>query len=464
MKIGYNLKLTQTQKLVMTPELRQSIEILQYNALELGEFINEELLTNPILEKEAVAPVEVVRVEEVKKDVDKIESIDWKRVSDEIGIKSLTKKYRDSNENVQFDSFLASEESLHEHLIEQLRYTHLDERGIRVGLYVIQSINDSGYLNIDVSRVCGKFHIDTDYLEDIILTIQGFDPIGVGARDIRECLLIQAVHHQIKDKNVYRIIDDYLDDLGANRLGHISKKLDISIEAVKEATKCIKGLEPKPGREYSSLKDVRYITPDVSLKKVHGDYVILVNDVTAPKLHINEFYRKMLDNQDLNENASEYVHKKLTAALKLIRSIEQRRNTIYRVVEAILEHQYEFFERGPIYLKRLTLKDVAEKLEMHESTISRATNGKYMQCPTGLYELKYFFQSGVSSHQGEGVSSESIKVIIKDMIDKESKAKPISDQYIADELGKVGVKISRRTVAKYRGELGILSTSKRKNY
>lgn len=468
MKMGYNLNLVQTQKLIMTPELKQSIEILQYNALELNEFINEELMTNPILDRnETLSNLEYKEKEKekVKSEIDeKIDKIDWKQVSDDIRIRSTTRKYKESGEHLNYDNFVASEITLHEHLISQLQYTLIEDKWMLVATYVIQCVNSSGYLVMDPNIVIEKFNVDEDTLEDIILTIQTFDPIGVCARDISECLLIQVVNKEIENKNVYNIINNYLEDVGANRLNKIAKDLAISIDDVKEAVSIIKNLEPKPGREYSSLKDITYIKPDVNLKKIDGEYVILVNESTAPKLHINSFYRKMLSEGEINEGATDYISKKLNSALRLIKNIEQRRNTIYKVVDSILEYQMDFFEKGPIHLRTLTLKDIADKIGVHESTVSRSTSGKYIQCPNGMFELKYFFQSGVATNRGEGVSSESIKIVIREMIEKESKDKPISDQNIALEFDKIGVKISRRTVAKYRGELGINSTSKRKKY
>lgn len=464
MKLGYNLNLQQQQKLVMTPELKQSIEILQYTAMELGEFINEELMTNPILEKED-GTLEVATQEPVKTDFeDRLEKIDWKQVSDDIQIKSKTRKYSEASEQVNYDNFIASEETLHDHLLEQLQYTLLPEDQLPIATYLIHSINPSGYLKIDSDYVIEHFKINSDILEDIILTIQTFDPVGVGARDIIECLLIQVVYKRIEDKHIIHIIIDHLEDIANNKLNKIAKAQNMTLEEVKAAVEMIRQLEPKPGRQFASLMDIAYIKPDVTLKKNNDGYVILVNESTAPKLHISSFYKKMLNDKEVNDKASDYISKKLQSAMRLIKSIEQRRNTIYRVVEAILEHQYDFFEKGPIYLKTLTLKEIAGKIGVHESTVSRATSGKYIQCPTGLFELKYFFQSGVATNRGDGVSAESIKTVMKEMIEKEPKGKPLSDQTISIEFDKIGVKISRRTVAKYRTELGIPSTSKRKKF
>ncbi len=459
MKLSYNLNLQQQQKLVMTPELKQSIEILQFSALELNEFINNEILENPTLERKDDS--EKFPAEEKKSDIDgKIDKIEWDKVSRyKTGM-----QYEKNSEETDVFNLVPMEISLHEYLINQLRYTVIEEEKMPLATYLIQCIDSKGYMIFDFDYVKDHFNVDEDELEDIILTIQTFDPIGIGARDLKECLLIQAVYHDEEDKLVYTLINDYLEDIASNRLSKISKELDIDIDRVKEVIGKIKSLNPKPGNGFSSSKDIPYIKPDVILKKIDDEYIILVNESSAPKLHINSVYKKMLSEENIDKKEVEYINSKIKSALKLIKNIEQRRNTIYKVVESILEIQYDFFEKGPIYLKKLNLKTVADMLGLHESTISRATSGKYIQCPSGMYELKYFFKGGVSTKGGDSVSSESIKVIIKDLINKENKKKPVSDQLISKEFDKIGVKISRRTVAKYRSELGIPSTSKRKEY
>lgn len=464
MKLGFQLNLQQQQKLVMTPELKQSIEILQYNAQELESFIDEALLTNPILEKEETSESSKKESKARSDFEERMDKIDWKQVSDDIQIKSQSRKYQEVSESISYDNLLVAEETLHEHLMAQLQFTLIHDRWMPLATYLIQCIDPAGYLKTDIDYVMNQYDIDEDTLEEIILTLQTFEPIGVGARDVKECLLIQMVYKGIENPVVLEIILNHLEDVANNRLDQISKALSVSIDGIKEAISIIRTLEPKPGREYASLKDIAYIKPDVTLKKSDEGYEILVNESSAPKLYISSFYKRMLEESKAGDQASDYITKKLQGALRIIRSIEQRRNTIYRVVACILDYQHDFFEKGPIYLKTLNLKDVANEIGVHESTVSRATNGKYIQCPTGLYELKYFFQSGVSTSRGEGVSSESIKIVLKEMIEKELPKKPLSDQAIALAFDKIGVKISRRTVAKYRTELGILSTSKRKKF
>jgi RNA polymerase sigma-54 factor len=260
------------------------------------------------------------------------------------------------------------------------------------------------------------------------------------------------------------LVMDHLEALGEKRFAQIAKKVGETAERVQEAYDYIKTLEPKPGRSFSSLREVRYIVPDVYVEKVKDEYVVMVNDAAAPRLQINSFYKGLLKQLNKDTMTTEYISKNLQSALRIIKSIEQRRNTIYRVCNAIIEYQYEFFEKGMLYLKPLNLRNIADEIEVHESTVSRAVNGKYIQCPNGLFEIKYFFQSGVKSAGGEGVSSESVKSVMKDMIDRENPKKPLSDQAIADTLVDTGINISRRTVAKYRDEMNILPSSKRKRF
>lgn len=471
MKMNFNLNLVQSQKLVMTPELKQAIEILQFNSVELNDFIQDEMLSNPVLKNEnqpnthgedtPAQPAETQKTLDTKEIFDKI---DWKDTQDDYRNERYSKYQGGDQDEVNYDNFVASETTLIEHLLSQLELSSLKGFDKDIGAFLIQMTDDNGYIEVSLDELANRFNMDVEAVEDVLYTLQSFDPQGVCARDLRECLLIQLSNGAYNDPVARDIVDSYIDDLAKNKLSKIAKDLSIDIEVVKSAIETIKTLEPKPGRMFASLRSVRYITPDVYIKVMDGEYVVVVNDTTAPRLRISNFYKKMLTATDVNDNAVDYINKKLVDALKLIKSIEQRRNTIFRVVTAILKAQYDFFEKGPVYLKTLTLKDIADEIGVHESTVSRAVSGKYLQCPRGLYEIKYFFQSGVSSVYGDGVSAESIKTVIKDLIDNENPKKPLSDQHVSDELNKLGIKISRRTVAKYRDELGILSTSKRKSY
>lgn len=471
MKMNFNLNLVQTQKLIMTPELKQAIEILQFNALELNEFINEELLNNPILERLTSEVEEDSHVDkqeqEFEYDLDKgdTKEVDWEDMInyfDEAKPLGMTTYNADSE--INYDNFVADEETLKDYLDMQLKFSKLDEEVVKICAYIIENIDDNGYLQMKNEEAMMIFNRSYDEIEQLVRLIQTFDPPGVGARNIKECLLIQMYQQGFEESLEELLVTDHLEELSEKKFVQIAKKIGETAERIQQAYDYIKTLEPKPGRSFSSSRDVRYVIPDVYVEKVKDEYVVTVNESASPRLQINGFYKSMLHQFNKDTLTNEYLSKNLQSALRIIKSIEQRRNTIYRVCKAIIEYQVDFFEKGMLYLRPLNLKDIADEIEVHESTVSRAVNGKYMQCPNGLFEIKYFFQSGVKGASGEGVSSESVKSVMKEMIDKEDSKKPLSDQFIADELVKAGINISRRTVAKYRDELNIPPSSKRKRF
>lgn len=454
-----NLQLLQTQKLVMTPELKQAIEMLQYSQLELNEFLHEELMTNPVLEMESPElPAE-------RKETNTVEH-DWKSIA--VSMRDHSEKQRvmteaSKDDEAEFEHTVRDQDSLLDHLLVQLQFTDLKQQDLIIATYIIENIDENGYLDLTPEEVVQKFNVDVEVFNRLLTLIQGFEPIGVAARSLQECLKLQILADENSHLLALAIVERHLRDLAENKLAIIAKTLNARLEDVQHATDYIKTLEPKPGRKFNGNTEVRYIVPDVAVEKHRDGYQVIINDSTAPKLHISTFYQSVLENEAQDE-ASEYISKKLNSALRLIKSIEQRRNTIFKVVTAIVEEQRDFFDRGPLYLKTLTLKDIADIVGVHESTVSRAVSGKYLQCVHGLFEIKFFFQSGVSSEMGEGVSSETVKKIIKEQIDKEDPKKPVSDQFLADLLNELGIKISRRTVAKYRDELLIPATSKRKRF
>lgn len=458
MKLSYDLTLEQSQKLIMTPELRQAIELLQFNSLELKDYIANELEANPMLE--SVEPVmETFDIEKYEKEPE----VDWKEYFEKYDDNSYKVQYDRNTEEYNYESFITDEPTLYEYLMEQLGTIKLSERQYNIGQVLILSLDENGYLLRDLSDIGEEWKFEIEELDHVLSEIQKFEPIGVGARDLKECLLIQLRDRNDAEEFVVDIIEGHLEDLSYNRIQKISKDLNISIDKVEEGLDYIRTLVPRPGSSISNdCLETKYVSPDAEIKLVDGKYEVIINDVTGPRLNINNHYRDLLTTGN-DEKVVEFLNEKLNRAMWVIRSIEQRRSTIRKVIESILKFQLEFFEEGERALKPLTLKEVAADIDMHESTISRATSGKYVQTPRGLFELKYFFSSGYLGSEGD-ISSTSIKSMIKSLVEEEDTKKPYSDQKIADILNTKGIDISRRTVAKYRTELNILSSSMRRRY
>ena len=468
MKLGFDLNIEQMQKLVMTPELIQAIQILQFNTHELETYVEEQLLTNPILEN---SPSQSGDEGSDKPDYDedlslKKDDIDWKeyiKQFDDISYRQI--EHREESKENSYEQFVSKGITLTEHLMLQLQFCIEDKDVIKIARYIIESLDSNGYMTLSDKEIIQKFNTSEELYNRALELVQNFDPNGVGARDLSECLLIQLRQTQITDENLFTIIRNHLNDIADNKLNNIAKCLNIAVEEVQKYADIIKKMEPKPGRKFEASGDeIKYIVADVTVEKIDGKYIVHVNDSTAPRLNINAQYKSMLLNADSESNVSQYLTNKLNAAMWLIKSIEQRRQTIYNVVNAIVEMQHDYFEKGKKYLLPLTLKQVADEIGVHESTVSRAIHGKYLQCCKGITEIKYFFSSGISCGQGQGMSSQSIKTMLKELIDEENVKKPYSDQDLTDILNEKDIDISRRTVAKYREELNIPSSSKRRRY
>ncbi|MCB6994100.1 RNA polymerase factor sigma-54 [bacterium 210820-DFI.6.37] len=478
MRLGYDLTIEQTQKLVMTPELIQAIQILQFNTQELDSYVQDQLLTNPVLEQGAPAAAETRQsdaepgaegessaAEQGNSDSD----IDWReylkeRQYDDISYRQWEYKDPDEKEN-SYEQYTTSDVTLPEHLMFQLQFASHKKGCRNVGRYIIESLDENGYMTLTVEEIARATGAPEDKIEEVLDIIHTFDPSGVGARDLRECLMIQLDHKGLLDERYETVLRDHLEDLAANRLGAISKAMGLTVKEVQEMADMIKSLEPKPGRQFASQTDTRYIVPDVLVERVDDDYVVTVNDSSTPHLMVSSYYEKLLGEAEKDSNLSKYLTDRLNSAVWLIKSIDQRKQTIYNVVQAVVKYQKEFFDKGSKYLKTLTLKQIAEEVGIHESTVSRSINGKYLQSPMGVFEIKYFFSGGVAGGQGgEGISSKSIKSFIKEIIDSEDPKSPYSDQDMVKMLKEKGIDISRRTVAKYRDEMNILSSSKRRRY
>lgn len=472
MKLGYDLTIEQTQKLTMTPELIQAIQILQFNTQELDEFVQDELMQNPVLEFDKTYDEknrdEVSKSEEMDVKACEQADIDLREKVKEAEYDDISYKQweysKDKDEEYSYEQFVSKEETLEDSLLLQLTFSNLKGEDLKIGRYLIEAIDDNGYLTVTTEEAAKVFQVETEKVEEVLDVIQTFEPAGVGARDLKECLIIQLAARGLLEDTVEYIILHHLEDLGENKLNKVAKALGLPIGQVQMVCDLIRSLEPKPGRSFASGSNVKYITPDVTVEKIDGEYQVITNEYSAPRLMVSPYYsnlaRSALDDMELNK----YLNEKYNAAIWLIKSIEQRKQTIFNVVDAVVRHQKEFLDHGTKCLKTLTLKQVADDLGIHESTVSRAINGKYMQTPRGVFEIKYFFSSGVTGSDGEGVSSNSIKSMIKDIIDGEDPKNPYSDQDMVKLLSDRGIEISRRTVAKYREGLNILSSSKRRRY
>ncbi len=458
MKLGYDLKLEQSQKLIMTPELRQAIELLQLNTVELRDYINKEIEENPMLESKS----QLEQSESLEEHTDN-EEVDWSEYFEKGNAYEYKEEIDKNKEQSNFESYVSYEPTLNDYLLTQLNMLDLTTEEKEAGRFIIQNLNENGYLVIGLNEIANKLGLEEEVTEKVLSMIQAFDPKGIGARTLEECLLNQ-INMDDNDGDIEKIeevIKYHLEDIAYNRIEKISKALGISDIEVKKIVDYIRSLEPKPGRSLSDAnEEVKYITPDAEIVYEDGEFRVVLNEETGPRLNINNFYKQMMrSNKD--SKATEFLNDRFNRAMWVIQSIEQRRRTIKKVLESIVKFQKEFLLEGEKFLKPMNMKKVAEDIDMHESTVSRATTGKYVQTPQGLFELKYFFTTGLLGINGD-VSAISIKSSIKDLIANEDPKKPLSDQKISDILKENGVRVSRRTVAKYRDEMNILSSSMRR--
>jgi RNA polymerase sigma-54 factor len=463
MRISYQLKLEQTQKLIMTPELQLAINLLQLSSLELHEYVQDELLNNPVLEVEE--PEEPEKRSEELTGSEKMEkdSIDWDEYLRDEGMEPPPSfSLRQHDDMPGYDHYLSKEPTLQEHLMFQLGLCSLTATEHRIGEFLIGNIDQHGYLKGDIAELALLIGTDPADIMAILEIIQKFDPVGVGARDIQECLLLQI--HEKGDAHplAVQIVESYLADVADSKFRKIAAELRVDPTEVQAAVDYIRTLEPKPGRLVGDIRDVRYVVPDVVVENVEGDYVVMVNEHSTPRLTVNPYYRSLLGRENDGSNADSFIKNRLDSALWLLRSIEQRRLTLFRVTESVVAMQSGFFDHGIKHLKPMTLRQIAEEIGVHESTVSRATSNKFVQTPRGLFPLKFFFASGVEDFHGTAVSSESIKSHLRELIDGENVYRPLSDQKLMELLEQRGIVVSRRTVAKYREEMAIPSSNKRK--
>lgn len=472
LELRQQLKLS--QQLIMTPQLQMAIKLLQLSRLELMETIRQELEENPALEEiqESAADAAEPGEEAPKTETPVIESvtikdqlsedIDWSNYIDEYNAPGRIHFETEAHETPGFEPFLSRPTSLQDHLLWQLLMTAPTPETERIGSLIAGNLNPDGYLEVSTAELAQTAGADEKRVEEVLALMQTFDPVGVCARNLTECLLIQIRHLNLHDTLVTDILQNHLHHLENKNYKAICKALRVSLEDVARAVNVIRGLEPRPGRQFSEDAP-QYITPDIYVYKLGDEYVIMLNDDGLPKLRVNSFYRNAIRRGDqIPASAKDYVQDKMRSAAWLIRSIHQRQKTIYRVMESILRFQRDFFDRGIAHLRPMVLRDVAEDIGMHESTISRVTTNKYAHTPQGIFELKYFFNSSIRRVHGEAIASASVQDKIRQIIESEDPRRPYSDDKIAQLLKTQNIDIARRTVAKYREILKVLPSNKRK--
>jgi RNA polymerase sigma-54 factor len=484
------LELKLSQKLIMTPQLQQAIKLLQLSRLELVQSIAQELTENPVLEElspdtpedtaegEGETASELPAEEAAAQPSDMQEGTQELQNQLELGPQwdeylnemSDGRDYgyaeADDKEMPSYDQTLTRLPSLSDHLQWQLHLSTSDPDLVKGGDWIIGNLDDDGYLRATLEELSQQSGVSLQHMEDALALVQSFDPLGIAARTLQECLLIQVKSLDLSGSLVEKIIEGHLSDLEKRKYPQIAKALNVTPQEVMEASRIIiHELEPKPGRPYLP-SETNYVTPDVYVIKVEDRYVIQLNDEGLPRVHINPYYRKLLSHRDtVDKVTKEYIEERLRSAQWLIKGMEQRSRTIYKVAESIVHFQRDFLERGISQLKPMVLKDVAEDIGMHESTISRVTTNKYMHTPQGIFSMKFFFTTGFALNAGESgmeISSLTVKDVIQKMIKEENPAVPLKDQQIVDALKTKGIDIARRTVAKYREELRIPPTSVRR--
>ncbi len=486
-----NLKLT--QQLVMTPQLQQAIKLLQLSRIELNSEVQNQLEENPVLEEQAEGEQERIREDGTEIEISNKEpesTIDGVARTDGSTETPPDAPKTDSTDDMDFDKFmeryqeysyspgtagprlnteemptidqtLSKQTSLFDHLMWQINLASFNEAEYAIASEIVGNVNRDGFfVNRTLEDIALDNGISLQVAEDVLVTVQEMDPVGVAARNLTECLLIQCANYHAGDTNLRKLISDHMENLEKRNYQAITRDMQISQDELIRCAKIISNMEPKPGRGFNS-EETHYITPDAYVHKMGDEYVVVLNEDGLPKLKVSSFYRNALMSQD--GQAKDYIQEKFRSAVWLIRSIHQRQNTIRKVTESIVRFQRDFLDHGPTQLRPLILRDVADDIGMHESTVSRVTTNKYVHTPQGIFELKYFFNSRIGGMYGsEDLASESVKVRIKQLVSNENPKKPLSDQAIVNLLKAENIDIARRTVAKYREMMGILPSSKRK--
>ena len=473
-----NQNISQKQEQILAKHQIQSLEVLLTPLLELQEKIDQELNSNPVIEQEKSSVEELAgdplhsettnNDSSEKTNDDENDFVEMLKIAESwhdrgsFNISNSSPVEAQGKRDFMFNS-LVEQPSLQQQLLEQLALTECSPKIMKIAEFVIGSIDGIGYLTTHPADIAMAAKCDMDKVDKAIKLVQSFDPPGIGAVDLRECLLIQLDRHKEKNPQLRKLISKYLEEIGRNHLPQIAKSMNISIEELNSLITQLKELTPLPGSALSPSSEL-YVLPELSIEKKGSEYVISSNDSYLPSLKISQTYLNLLKNPDTNAETKIYIKEKLMAARMLIKSLSQRQSTIRRIAQVIVDSQYDFLEQGIEHLKPLTMQQVADKLGLHETTISRAIANKYLQTPDGMYEFKFFFTGGYQNDDGEEISSRGIKEKIKDLIAAENKAKPLSDNKLSKLLEEDGLTVARRTVAKYREQLGIQATNLRRKF
>ncbi len=478
---GLKMSMKLSQQLRMTPQLQQAIKLLQLSRVELEDAVRAELNENPVLEEfhetteddaaknNAQTSGEIQSVEPPAPDTTdprKQDEFDWENYVENQN-RPVSHSSGGTDEIMNYENVISETKTLQDHLEWQVGLYGFSEDEEYVARVLVSYIDEDGWIKTSLEDIAAdEEDVTVEELEEILPFVQEFDPPGVGARNLKECLLIQAKHYEEDTHDLVALINNHLKDLEKKNYPAIAKAMNLDVEVVVEMCSIILNMDPKPGRVFLSQDNTHYVTPDVYVYKVGEEYVVSLNEDGLPRLRVSNLYKNLLQEQKTTKDkgTQDYIQEKLRSAVWLIKSIHQRQRTIYKVTESIVKHQTDFFEKGPAFIKPMILRDIASDIGMHESTVSRVTTSKYVHTPRGIFELKYFFNSGIDKTDGDSVASESVKLKIQDLVANENPKKPLSDQKIVELLKKDGIVIARRTVAKYRDMLKILPSSKRKKY
>ncbi len=487
LEIKASLKLSQS--LVMTPQLQQAIKLLQLNRHEMQQMINQELVENPLLEEVGAEIEELEKTDLEDKELEgpssaesmqpssenklvegKADDIDWEEYMESFTSSPPLPNTKSAPEELpNFENMVSKEMNLVDHLMWQAGTSGMTLKEMELCRHIVGNLNEDGHFMGSLEDITQELSFDIEDAQEVLKMIQKFDPVGVASRDLRECLLNQiGVTEENEDSLLVDVISNHLDNLENRNYQAIIKATGHSLEDIYTITKQILQLNPKPGREFTSMANTQYIVPDIYVAKVGDEYTITLNEEGLPNLRVSSYYRKVLKQTRLEakskgDNSKEYIQEKLRSAVWLIKSIHNRQKTIYRVMESIVDYQRDFFDRGIQHLRPMVLREVANDVGVHESTISRVTTNKYAHTPMGIFELKFFFNSGIpSTRSGTDISSESVRQKIRKMIESENSMKPLSDKKLSDLLKEEDIQVARRTIAKYRESLSILSSTRRK--